>query len=112
MHPSVEMLAQELARQVNEQLRRFDESMASQAARANWLAGQASVLEVGECRVALRSMLRSELASLCIGIGNALDGATGLSDFGQPLFLADRSGGLIREGISSGIADYFDDHVF
>lgn len=112
MHPAVLSLAQELVRQVNQRLRHFDESMGSQAARANWLAGQANALEVEACRFALRSMLRSEFAALCMGIGNALDGATAMSDCGQPVFLADRSGELIREGVSTGLVEYFDENLF
>lgn len=111
MHPIILQLAQECVREIEAQLHRFDESMTSQAGRANWLGAHARILEEESCRETMRSMLRAELEAICVGIGTALDGATAMSDRGREVFLAGRDGELVEEGIGAGLGEYFEERL-
>lgn len=104
-------LGAEMQRLIEQQLARFDASVSSAAARSNWLGPKASALIDPACRQSLRSMLKAELAHLCLGLSAALDGATAMSDGGQPVFLTDRSGRRVQP-LHGELTAFFEDGLF
>jgi hypothetical protein len=101
----------EMRRLIESHLSAFDSSIASQAARSNWLGPQGDALSDSACREALRSMLKAELASMCVAIAAALDGATAMSDGEQPVLLTDRSGNTLT-GLHDALIGYFEEKLF
>lgn len=110
--PRPDALWAEMTRLIQHQLDRFDQEIGSPSVQSNWLGPQRAALSDPACREALRSMLKARLADLCLGFAAALDGATEMSDGGQPLFLADTAGNVYSGTLVSELTDHFDQHLF
>lgn len=105
-------LFDEMRRLIEAQLAEFDDSLSSSAARSNWLGPRGDCLKEAPCREALRSMLKTRLASICLDLAAAFDGASAMSDHGQPLYLTDAAGQRLSSDLCLDLTGYFEDHLY